>query len=63
MRVPICALESVTMPLFDPTLYVVVTCHNCGKEFRESASLLDLVPQAHVTGKFQARLNPLKPLG
>jgi hypothetical protein len=53
MRVPICTLKADTMPDFDPTLHVVVTCHNCGKEFRESASLLELSPQALVTGKFQ----------
>jgi len=43
------------MPEFDPTFFVVVTCRNCGKEFRELASLLDLAPQGAVTGKFQAR--------
>jgi hypothetical protein len=48
------------MPEFDPTFYVVVTCHSCGKEFREPAVLLDLAPQAAVTGKFQARSRPVK---
>ena len=48
-------LATDIMPDFDPTLYMVVTCHSCGKEFRELASLLELVPQANVTGKFLAR--------
>ena len=33
-------------PEFDPTLYVVVMCPNCQKEFRELASLLDWCPTA-----------------
>jgi hypothetical protein len=48
-------LATTMMPDFDPTLYVLVTCHSCGKEFRELASLLELIPQADVTGKFLAR--------
>jgi len=55
MRVPVCALGSDAKPEFDPTLSIVVTCHSCGKEFREAASLLELAPQAAVTAKFQAR--------
>jgi len=55
MRVPICTLATDIMPDFDPTLLVVVTCHSCGKEFREHASLLEICPQALVTGKFQVR--------
>jgi RNase P subunit RPR2 len=43
------------MPDFDPTMYVVVTCHSCGKEFRELAAQLELLPQGSVTGKFIAR--------
>jgi hypothetical protein len=61
MRVPVCILATDTMPEFDPTMYVVVTCHSCGKEFRELASLLDLLPQGAVTGKFQARFKPAIP--
>ena len=55
MRVPICTLATDTMPDFDPTMYVVVTCHSCGKEFRELAAQLELLPQGSVTGKFIAR--------
>jgi hypothetical protein len=58
MRVPICTLATDIMPDFDPTLYVAVTCHSCGKEFRELASLLESSPQAAVTGKFLARHKP-----
>ncbi len=61
MRVPICTLATDTMPEFDPTFYVVVTCHSCGKEFRELASLLDLASQSTITGKFLARYKPAKP--
>jgi hypothetical protein len=55
MRVPVCMLATDVPPEFDPTLHVIVTCHSCGKEFREIASQLDLVPQGTVTGKFLAR--------
>jgi hypothetical protein len=55
MRVPVCALTSDVRPEFDPTLSIVVTCHSCGKEFREAAALLELAPQAAVTAKFQAQ--------
>jgi hypothetical protein len=58
MRVPVGLLATDLMPDFDPTLYVLVTCHSCGKEFRELASQLDLVPQGNVTGKFLARHKP-----
>jgi hypothetical protein len=59
MRVPVCILATDIMPDFDSSLHVLVTCHSCGKEFRELASLLDLVPQASVTGKFLARHKPV----
>jgi hypothetical protein len=59
MRVPICTLATDVMPEFDPTMHVVVICHNCGNEFRELASLLDLTPQANVTGNFLARHRPV----
>jgi hypothetical protein len=55
MRVPVCTLASDARPEFDPTLSIVVTCHSCGKEFREEASQLELSPQGAVTAKFQAR--------
>jgi hypothetical protein len=61
MRMPICTLATEIMPDFDPSLYVAVTCHSCGKEFRELASLLELTPQAAVTGKFLARHKPTSP--
>jgi len=61
MRVPICTVTAATKIEFDPTLYVVVSCPSCGQEFRELASLLDLTPQAEVTGKFQAGRTRIKP--
>jgi RNase P subunit RPR2 len=54
MRVPVCTLKSDTKPEFDPTLSIAVTCHSCGKEFREPASQLEFSPLGAVTGKFQA---------
>jgi hypothetical protein len=59
MRMPICTLATDVMPEFDPTLHVAVTCHSCGKEFRELASQLELAHQADVTGKFLARHKPV----
>jgi len=61
MRVPICTLATDVMPDFDPTLAISVTCHSCGKEFSELASLLELLPQGSITGKFQARYKPAAP--
>jgi hypothetical protein len=55
MRLPVCTLASDVKPEFDPTVSVLVTCHSCGKEFREPASLLDFSPLANVTAKFQRR--------
>ncbi len=54
MRVPVCNLTSNIEPEFDPTLTIGVVCHGCGKEFREAASQLEIVPQANVTAKFQS---------
>jgi hypothetical protein len=54
MRVPVCTVSLGAKLDFDPTLYLVVTCHSCGQEFREPASSLERVPQAEVTGKFLA---------
>jgi hypothetical protein len=54
MRVPVCILKPDTQPEFDPTVSVVVVCPSCEKEFRELASLLELTPQAEVTGKFHS---------
>jgi hypothetical protein len=61
MRVPVATVATDTAPEFDPTLYVVVICHSCGKEFRELASLLDLTPQSEVTGKFISRRRSVNP--
>lgn len=61
MRVPICTLSDGTKVAFDPTVYVLVACPSCGQEFRELASLLELTPQAEVTGKFQAGRTRAKP--
>jgi transcription elongation factor Elf1 len=36
----VCTLRSEAMPTFDPGIYVVVKCSNCGQEFRELATRL-----------------------
>ena len=59
MRVPICNLASEKMPEFDPTLFVVVICPSCGKEFRELATFLDFCAQAEVTGRLRVRRGPV----
>ena len=53
MRVPVCTLAAETKLEFDPTIYMVVTCPYCGKEFRELASLLEQSLQSDVTGKMR----------
>lgn len=61
MRLPVCTLASDVRPEFDPTLAIIVTCHSCGKEFREPASELELAPQGAVTAKFQAQRRRVYP--
>jgi len=45
--VPVCKLPSAQLPVFDPTLCVVLLCPSCGKEFRLLASLLDPIRKAN----------------
>jgi hypothetical protein len=52
--VPICTLESDIKPEFDPHLYVVVVCPNCGTEFRELGSLLEMSRLANPSEKSQS---------
>jgi C4-type Zn-finger protein len=37
----VCTLRSEATPAFDPGVYVVVKCSNCGQEFRELAMRLE----------------------
>jgi hypothetical protein len=43
----VCTLRPDAMPTFDPGIYVVVKCSNCGQEFRELAARLESSRSSH----------------
>jgi hypothetical protein len=43
----VCTLRSEATVAFDPSVYVVVKCSNCGQEFRELAARLESSRASH----------------
>jgi hypothetical protein len=42
----VCSLPEQEAPDFEPGVYVIVQCVNCGQSFREPAARLELSPDA-----------------